>query len=90
MIAIKITSCSGLTLHEPKKDQRGQTRHRHEQEQDATATTPVHRCPQQEPGTATRTYRQQVRPVEAGGVASDVTSEGAVAMTDAVRDEAEG
>lgn len=82
--------CSPLTLHEPQEDQRGQACHRHGEEQDATAAASVYRCPQQQPGPTPCTHRQQVCPVEAGGRASDVTSERAVTMTDAVRDESEG
>lgn len=85
-----MTCCCRLTLHESEEDQRGQPRHRHGEEQDAAATVPVHGCPERDPGAAACTHRQQVHPVEAGGVASDVTSERAVAVTNAMRDEPEG
>lgn len=83
-------TAASLTLHEPQEDQRGQPRHRHGEEQDATATAPVHGRPQQQPGPAPRADGQQVGPVEAGGGASDVASEGAVAVADAVGDESKG
>lgn len=79
-----------LTLHEAQEDQRRQARHRHEQQQDAAAAAPVHGGPEQQPGSAPCAHRQQVRPVEAGGGASDVAPEGAVAVADAVRDEPAG
>ena len=78
-----------LTVHEPQQDERGQPRHRHGEQQDATATAPVHRGPQQQPGPAPRTDGQQVGPIEAGGVTSDVPAERAVAVTDAVGNEPE-
>lgn len=81
---------SPLTLHESQEDQRGQARHRHGEEQDAAAAAPVHRRPEQQPGSAPCAHGQQVGPVEAGGRASDVTSEGAVTVTNAVRDEPGG
>lgn len=79
-----------LTLHESQEDQRGQPRHRHGEEQDATATVPVHGRPEQQPGAPPCAHRQQVRPVEAGGRAFDVTPERAVTVTNAVGDESEG
>jgi len=79
-----------LTLHESQEDQRGQPRHRHGEEQDATTAEPVYSRPEQQPGTAPCAHRQQVRPIEARGCASDITSERAVTVTNAVSDESEG
>lgn len=78
-----------LTLHESQEDQRGEPGQRHGEQQDATATAPVYGRPQQQPGTAPCADGQQVRPIEAGGGASDVTSERAVTVTNAVGDESE-
>lgn len=79
-----------LTLHESQEDQGGQARHRHGEQKDAAATAPVDGCPQQHPGAAARAHRQKVGPIEAGSRASHVTSERAVAVADAVRDESKG
>ena len=77
----------GLTLHQSQQDQGGQPRQRHAKQQDATATASVHGCPQQQPCPAPRADRQQVGPIEAGGCASDIAAERAVAVADAVGDE---
>lgn len=79
-----------LTLHEAEEDQRSQARHRHGQQQDAAATAPVYGRPEQQPSPSPCTHGQQVGPVEAGGGASDITSERAVTVTNAVRDESGG
>lgn len=79
-----------LTLHETQQDQRGQAHHRHGEEQDATAAAPVDCCPEQQPGSTPCTHSKQVHPVETGGRASDVTTERAVTVSDAMGDEPEG
>lgn len=79
-----------LTLHQPQQDQRGQAHHRHGEEQYATAAASVDCCPKKQQGSTPRTHREHVHPVETGTRASDVTSERAVTVSDAVRDEPEG
>lgn len=78
-----------LTLHQPQQDQRGQAHHRHGEEQYATAAASVDCCPKKQPGSTPGAHREQVHPVETGTRASDVTSERAVTVRDAVRDEPE-
>lgn len=82
--------CWCLTLHESQQYEGGQARHGHGEQQDAPAAAPIHRRPQQQPGPAPGAHRQQVGPVEAGGRTPHVPPEGAVAVADAMGDEAAG